>query len=91
MYTLLCPLPLQQSDTGAASPQAAALETYETGSVASFAELISGMPPLPTAAPGPHALVANWGDGLFAGAAPGTLLKAPPAITIEDDTTEGGQ
>ncbi len=55
MYTLLRSLPLQRFDTGAASPQAAALRAREAVSVPSVAELTPDMPPLPLAVPGPDA------------------------------------
>ena len=54
-------------------------------STPSVAEPMFGMPTLPLAAPRLGALVAGWGDDVFANVAPDTLLKAPLATMTEGD------
>jgi hypothetical protein len=79
----------QAGTTEATSPQAAALGDRDAGPVPAIAEQAPGVPPLPLAAPGPHAPVAGRGDDSPAGAAPGIPLEPPPAVRTEDDTPEG--
>jgi hypothetical protein len=55
-------------------------------SAPSVTEPTLGMPTLPLAAPGLDALVAGWGDDLFASVASDTSLEAPLATS-----TDGGQ